>query len=98
YEKMKHQPQLAMEFMTKRMNLPAQDAYTAVAEWKQIQATNQEFNLANFKGMQCVGAIDYASVKDFCSVGLLFKKDGKRYLLEHTFVCYKALKVESRPI
>lgn len=98
YEKMKHQPQLAMEFMTKRMNMPAQDSYTAVAEWEQIQATNQPFDLQKFKGMQCIGAIDYASVKDFCSVGLLFKKDGKRYLHEHTFICHKALKVKSRPI
>lgn len=98
YDKMKIQPQLALEFMTKRMNLPAQDSFTVVAEWEQIEATNQPFDLEEFKGMKCVGAVDYASVKDFCSVGLLFKKGGKRYLLEHTFICYKALKVDSRPI
>jgi len=98
YEKIKHQPQLALEFMTKRMNMPAQDTFTAVAEWKKIEATNQPFNLDEFKGMQCVGAVDYADVKDFCSVGLLFKKDGKRYWHEHTFINHKALKVDSRQI
>lgn len=98
YEKMQVQPQLAVEFMTKRMNLPAQDSFSAVAEWEQIKATNQEFNLDDFKGLKCVGAIDYASVKDFCSVGLLFKRNGKRYWHEHTFICHKALKLESRKI
>lgn len=98
YEKIEHQPQLAIEFMTKRMNLPAQDSYTAVAEWEKIKATNQPFNLDEFRGLQCVGAVDYASVKDFCSVGLLFKKDGKRYWHEHTFIHHSALKVQSRKI
>lgn len=98
YNQMQYQPQLAIEFMTKRMNLPAQDSFTAVAEWKKIKATNQPFDLNEFKGMQCVGAVDYADVKDFCSVGLLFKKNGKRYWYEHTFINHKALKVESRKI
>ncbi|MFC6038419.1 terminase TerL endonuclease subunit [Paenisporosarcina macmurdoensis] len=98
YIKMPHQPQLAMEFMTKRMNLPAQDAYTAVAEWGKIEATNQLFDLESFKGMSCIGGVDYASVKDFCSVGLQFKKNGKRYWYEHTFICHKALKLENRRI
>lgn len=98
FEKMKYQPQLAVEFYTKRMNMPAQSAFTVAAEWEQILATEQPFDLEEFKGMQCVGAIDYAEIKDFCSVGLLFKKGGKRYWHEHTFVCHKALKVTSRPI
>ncbi|MDZ5712248.1 terminase TerL endonuclease subunit [Jeotgalibacillus haloalkalitolerans] len=99
YTKMLTRPQMALEFMTKRMNLPVQDSYAAVTTWdKIVAATKHPFDLKEFKGMQCIGAVDYAEVNDFCSVGLLFKKNGKRYWLEHTFINHKALKVENRKI
>src|SRR5690554_6795601 len=93
---MKYQPHLAIEFMTKRMNLPAQDNFVVVAPWEKILATNQE--IPDLSGLKCIGAIDYARTTDFASCGLLFKYQGKRYWLEHTFVCHKALEIESRPI
>ena len=98
YTKMKYQPQLAIDFMTKRMNLPAQDNFVVVAPWEKILATNQPVPYEELKGLQCIGAVDYARTTDFASCGLLFKYQGKRYWLEHTFVCHLALKVESRPI
>lgn len=98
YTKMKYQPQLAIDFMTKRMNLPAQDNFIVVAPWEKILATNQPIPYDELKGLQCIGAVDYARTTDFASCGLLFKYQGKRYWLEHTFVCHLALKVESRSI
>ena len=96
--KMKYQPHKAIDFLTKRMNYPAEDNYTVIAEWKKILATNQPIPYEELEGAECIGAIDYAQIKDFCSVGLLFKKDGKRIFIEHTFVCHLALQVESRAI
>jgi phage terminase large subunit-like protein len=98
FTKMKYQPHLAIDFMTKRMNMPAQDNFTVVAPWEKILATNQPIPYDALEGMQCLGAIDYARTTDFASCGLLFKYQGKRYWIEHTFVCHLALKVESRPI
>jgi len=98
YAKMKYQPQLAIDFMTKRMNLPAQDNFIVVAPWEKIMATNQPIPYDELKGLPCIGAVDYARTTDFASCGLLFKYKGKRYWLEHTFVCHKALEIESRPI
>ena len=98
YELAKHQPSMASEFMTKRMNFPAVENYTVVAPWEKILATNQPIPYDELKGLQCIGAFDYAEVNDFASVGLLFKHKGKRYWLEHTFVCHLALKMESRKI
>lgn len=98
YTKMEYQPQLAIDFMTKRMNLPAQDNFVIVAPWEKILATNQPIPHKELEGLQCLGAIDYARTTDFASCGLLFKYQGKRYWLEHTFVCHKALEIESRPI
>lgn len=97
YEDMQHQPQLAIEFMTKRMNLPAQETYTAVAEWDKILATNQPIP-SNLKGAYCIGAIDYASIRDFAGCGLLFKFGEKRIWLHHTFICHKALNIKNRKI
>ena len=95
--KMKYQPHLAIDFMTKRMNLPAQDNFLVVAPWEKILATNQPIP-EDIKGLQCVGGIDYARTTDFASCGLLFKYQGKRIWLEHTFICHLALEIESRPI
>ncbi len=93
----KYKPGTEIEFFTKRMNLPKEDAYSVVADWDNIKAcTREELPLEELKGQNCIGAIDYAGIKDFASCGLLFKKDGMRYWLEHTFVNRKALEVKSR--
>ena len=94
YYEMQRQPQMAIEFMTKRMNLPAQESYSVVAEWDKIMATNRE--VPDLRGQKCIGAIDYASVRDFCSVGLLFKHGDERVWIQHTFICHLALKLENR--
>lgn len=101
FAKMKYQPHLALDFMTKRLNFPAEDIYKAVAEWEKIQAAaspDRPIPYKELEGLECIGALDYASIRDFASVGLLFKYKGKRYYIEHTFVCHKALQIESRPI
>jgi phage terminase large subunit-like protein len=95
---MQHRPHEAVEFLTKRMNLPAQESYTVAVPWEKILATNRPIPYDDLRGMQCIGAIDYAQITDFASCGLLFKHKGLRYWVEHTFVCHLALKVESRPI
>lgn len=94
YGNMQNQPQMAIEFMTKRMNFPAQESYTVVATWDKIKATNRA--IPDLKGCKCIGAIDYASVRDFCSVGLLFKFGDERVWFQHTFICHLALKLENR--
>ncbi|HCL4578787.1 TPA: terminase large subunit [Clostridium botulinum] len=96
--KMKYQLHIAIDFLTKRMNLPAQDNFTCAVPWDKIIKTNREIPYKDLQGMQCLGALDYAMVTDFASCGLLFKYNGLRYWIEHTFVCHKALEVESRPI
>ncbi len=98
YERMQHQPQLAMDFLTKRMNLPAEDAFTVVASRKKISACNKPIPFDEIEGLECIGAVDYAQINDFAGVGLLFKHGGKRIWHTHSFVCHLALKEESRKI
>lgn len=84
YQKAQNRPSKYHTFMTKRMNIPHQDETRVVATWEDILATNQE--IPELKGESCIGGIDYASVRDFCGVGLLFKKDGKKIWLSQTFI------------
>lgn len=77
-------PTARVRFMTKRMNRPATDLETSVATWDEIVATNKE--MPELDGKSCVGGLDYASVRDFIAVGLLFK-DGNEYIWKtHSFV------------
>ncbi len=84
YQKAQRRPSLFHEFMTKRMNMPHKDETKAVAKWEDIEATNRE--IPELEGENCIGGIDYASVRDFCGCGLLFKKNGKKIWLHHSFI------------
>lgn len=84
WQKAQTRPSKYHTFMTKRMNIPHQDETTVVAKWEDIVATNQV--IPELKNQSCIGGIDYASVRDFCGVGLLFKKDGKKIWLTQTFI------------
>ncbi|MBC2207422.1 terminase large subunit [Listeria booriae] len=92
YDSAKITPSLMVEFMTKRMNSPTENLATAVATWENILATNQDF--PDLVGMNCIGAVDYARVRDFCAVGLLFKVGDKRYWIHHTFIPETALVIQ----
>lgn len=99
YNQAKRDETVYIELMTKRMNRPKQDTFSAVASWEDIKAASEiELPLDELEGKECIGGLDYAEVQDFASCGLLFKMNGKRYWLEHTFVCHKALSLESREI
>ncbi|MCE5808224.1 terminase large subunit [Staphylococcus pseudintermedius] len=84
YNEMSFSPTKRQEFMTKRMNLPEVDLEKVVAPWEEILATNRPF--PDLERKQCIGGLDYASIKDFAAVGLLFR-DGENYIWKsHSFV------------
>lgn len=84
YEKLQDEPSGRREFIVKRMNFTEGNSEVDVATHEQLKATNQEF--PNFKGHSCVAGFDYASIKDFASVGLLFMQNEKYYFMQHSFV------------
>lgn len=72
------------EFMTKRMNLPEVDLEKVIAPWEEILATNRP--IPDLRGRPCIGGLDFANIRDFASVGLLFR-DGDDYIwISHSFV------------
>lgn len=83
YEDLADDPSNREEFMTKRMNLPLTDLEKSVAKWEEIADTNQE--LPDLEGMECIGCLDFAQIRDFAAVGLVFKHDGKVPFITHSF-------------
>ena len=84
YKQLANNPSNREEFMTKRMNHPEVDLNKTVASWEDILATNRP--LPDLRHRTAVGGLDFASIKDFAAVGLLFKV-GEDYVWKtHSFV------------
>lgn len=84
YLKLEEEPSGRREFVVKRMNFTEGNTERDVATHDQLIATNQEVIIP--RGAHCVAGFDYASIRDFASVGLLFKIDGKMVWKQHSFV------------
>lgn len=83
YADLADDPSNREEFMTKRMNLPLTDLEKSVAKWEEIAGTNQP--LPDLEGRECIGCIDFAQIRDFAAVGLVFKHHGKVPFITHSF-------------
>lgn len=88
YEDWKISPSQFSAFMTKRMNIPDGNPEIEVTSWENINATDK--SLPDLEGHNCVAGIDFVKVTDFASAGLLFKVDGMRYWITHTWVCARS--------
>lgn len=83
YEDLEDDPSNREEFMTKRMNLPVTDLEKSVAKWEEILATNRPF--PELKGRECIGCLDFASIRDFAACGLLFRESDDYIFKTHSF-------------
>jgi len=84
FKQLINNPSNRPEFMTKRMNLPEVDLNQSVASWEDILATNRPFPVLEHR--VCVGSVDFASIRDFAAVGLLFKVGDEYVWKTHSFV------------
>lgn len=84
YEDLQDDPSNREEFLTKRMNLPVTDVERSVASYEELVATKR--NLPDLRGELCIGGLDFAAVRDFAAVGLLFKQGEDYVWLCHSFV------------
>lgn len=84
YDNLEHNPSGREEFMTKRMNIPVVDLEKSVATIEELKATKKQIPLLDHK--ECIGGLDYATLRDFASVGLLFRENGEYIWVNHSFV------------
>ena len=84
YVDLQDEPSGRPAFVTKRMNFLEGDYEHSVASRDELMATNREpFNL---EGLIPIGGMDFGSVRDFASCGMLFKKEEEYYFHQHSFV------------
>lgn len=88
FEDWKLAPSQFTAFMTKRMNIPDGNPDLEVTSWENILKTNKE--IPDLSGLTGVIGMDYASIGDFASVGILVKKDGIRYWISHSWMCLQS--------
>ena len=81
-------PQKLPAFMTKRMNLPQSDADIAVTDWENIAATDRP--LPDLEGWHCTAGLDYASMRDWASVDLHFKRGEERFDISRSWLCLRS--------
>lgn len=72
------------EFMTKRMNLPEVDLTKSVTTIEELKQTRK--GMPDLTNHACIAGIDYATMRDFAAVGLLFRQDDEYIFLSHSFV------------
>jgi phage terminase large subunit-like protein len=92
HRQLKTNPSSRTEFMTKRMNFPEVDLEKSVATWEEILRTGFEEDgrtlrsIPDLKHRTCIGGLDYARIKDFAAVGLLFRVGDDYIWKTHSFV------------
>lgn len=84
YGKMQDMPHLRPDFITKRMNLPKEDAEAAFCTWETVIKTNRPLPKSN-RALAIFG-IDYAELNDFASAGFLWKNGEDYCWKQHTWV------------
>lgn len=98
YKEQKKIPSSRAEFLAKRMNLPQMSDIEVVTSWENIlKASYMDVDKkiprktpANMLGKRALIGIDYASLNDFASAGVLVK-DGKEYCWRgHTWICKRS--------
>lgn len=85
YLDLEESPSGRQEFVIKRMNFTEGDGERDVAPYPEIRAA-AEMDIPNLEGRSCVAGFDYAKIRDFASVGLLFKYDGQLVWMQHSYV------------
>jgi len=85
YISMKYEPHVEQEFFTKRLNFPKSNKEVVVSDWQNVIATNKP--LPDLTGKSCTCGIDYTKINDMASINLHFKEDGKRYDINHSWLC-----------
>ena len=76
------------DFMTKRMNLPEGSKDIEVTAWENILATNKP--VPDTTGRNAVVGVDYATVNDFASAGILMRVGSQRVFITHSWLCLKS--------
>ncbi|KRK11834.1 Terminase [Lacticaseibacillus zeae DSM 20178 = KCTC 3804] len=81
YDALVEAPSGREEFLTKRMDYPSTSMNSSVAPWEEIAATNQPIP-HDLDGREAIGAVDFASVRDFIAAAVTVRYKDKLVTIE----------------
>lgn len=81
YDALVEAPSGREEFLTKRMDYPSLAMNSNVAPWEEILATNQPIP-KDIDGREAIGAVDFASVRDFIAAAVTVRYKDKLVTIE----------------
>ncbi|MPW26409.1 terminase large subunit [Alkalibaculum sp. M08DMB] len=84
YALMQDMPHMRPDFITKRMNLPKEDAESVFCKWETILKTKRP--LPNPNKALAIFGMDYAELNDFASGGFLWKNGNDYCWMQHTWI------------
>lgn len=97
YLEMKKFPSKRTEFVAKRMNLPEVDDVALVTSRENVmKACYSDVSkriareIPKLKNKNAIVGLDYASLNDFASVGILLKNGDEYIWRQHTWICSKS--------
>jgi phage terminase large subunit-like protein len=79
-------PEKMRNFLTKNLNVWVQgkkNSYIPLDRWKQCET---DFSLEDMRGLECLVGVDLSATTDLTSISLLFSKDEKIYVFNHSFM------------
>lgn len=88
YIEWKQHPERFSSFPNKRMGLKTFINETAVTSWDNIKATNKP--IPDLTGKSCTAGIDFSKTNDWMAVNLHFDDNGKKYDINHAWICSKS--------
>lgn len=84
YSELAYSPSKRPAFVTKRMNFIEGDLEHSVASKEELELTRRPF--FSFENLKPIGSLDFGSVRDFASCGLLFKRGLDYSFKQHSYV------------
>lgn len=80
--------EVALDFFTKRMNLPRTNLELAVTAYENLLATKRP--LPDMDGWSCTVGIDFASLRDWAAVNFHFLRGEDRFDINHAWLCLRS--------
>lgn len=93
YYEMLQNESMKEAFITKRMNLPYVSKNKTVCEWDDLIFACRGHEWIDLNEVPCIASLDFADLRDFCSVGFRWKVDGMTYFKQHSFIHEKSLEL-----
>ncbi|AWZ48447.1 terminase large subunit [Clostridiaceae bacterium 14S0207] len=84
-------PEKMTKFKTKYMDIwvnARENGYMNMQKWDTCE--NKNLSLADFKGEECTGGLDLSTKLDLTSIAFEFKRNGKYYPFQHSFIPQEA--------